>query len=72
MELGGKYLSMKWPFLCLGAYNFCNIYDVRTSDCSRFPCTDEDVLLKRPLITLKNSSFCPITYYVLEKLMQVK
>jgi hypothetical protein len=27
------------------------------------------VLLKRPAITLKNSTFCPAVYFVLEKLM---
>ena len=31
---------------------------------------DEDVLIKRQQLTLKNSTFCPITYYVLEKLMK--
>ncbi|MBC7721578.1 MAG: YkgJ family cysteine cluster protein, partial [Pedobacter sp.] len=35
----------------------------------RFPYTDEDVLLKRPAITLKNATFCPAVYFVLEKLM---
>ncbi|RYG05262.1 MAG: YkgJ family cysteine cluster protein, partial [Chitinophagaceae bacterium] len=39
------------------------------SDCERFPYTDEDVILKRPAITQKNLTFCPITYYVVEKLM---
>jgi hypothetical protein len=39
------------------------------TNCRRFPYTDEDVLLKRPNITLKNSSFGPITYVVMEKLL---
>lgn len=56
------------PFL--GSDNYCSIYEVRPSDCVRFPYTDEDVILKRQPLTLKNSTFCPITYYVLEKLMQ--
>lgn len=68
----GDYILQSKPCSFLGADNYCTIYDVRPSDCSRFPYTDEDVLLKRPLITIKNSSFCPITYYVLEKLMQAK
>jgi hypothetical protein len=42
---------------------------MRPTDCQRFPYTDEDVLLKRPNITLKNSTFCPITYVVMEKLL---
>ena len=68
----GDYILQSKPCSFLGADNYCTIYDVRPSDCSRFPYTDEDVLIKRPQITIKNSSFCPITYYVLEKLMQVK
>lgn len=68
----GDYILKSKPCTFLGADNYCTIYDVRPSDCSRFPYTDEDVLLKRPLITIKNSSFCPITYYVLEKLLHSK
>ncbi len=52
--------------------NTCNIYDERPSDCRRFPYTDEDIIIKRQNLTLKNASFCPITYYVLEKLLQQK
>jgi Fe-S-cluster containining protein len=48
--------------------NFCSIYEHRPSDCQRFPYTDEDVFFKRPLITLKNATFCPAVYYVLEKI----
>lgn len=58
--------SMPCPFL--GTDNYCTIYENRPSDCHRFPYTDEDVLLKRQNITLKNSTFCPIVYFVLEKL----
>lgn len=52
--------------------NTCSIYDVRPSDCERFPYTDEDVIIRRPAITLKNSTFCPIVFYVLEKLTESK
>lgn len=64
----GDYVTKSSPCPFLGQDNYCNIYDHRPSDCHRFPYTDEDVLLKRPAITLKNSTFCPIVYYVLEKL----
>jgi Fe-S-cluster containining protein len=66
----GDFVVKSLPCPFLGADNFCSIYDVRPSDCSRFPYTDEDVFLKRPKLTLKNSSFCPISFYVLEKLEQ--
>jgi Fe-S-cluster containining protein len=55
------------PFL--GSDNHCTIYEDRPGDCRRFPYTDEDVIVRRQALTLKNSSFCPITYYVLEKLV---
>ena len=58
------------PFLCTD--NYCSIYDQRPSDCDRFPYTDEDVIVKRPQLTLKNTTFCPITYYVVEKLIEAE
>ena len=68
----GDYIMRSTPCSFLGADNYCSIYDVRPSDCERFPYTDEDVILKRPNITLKNSTFCPAVYYVLEKLIEQK
>ena len=68
----GDYVLQSKPCSFLGEDNFCSIYDVRPSDCARFPYTDEDVLIKRPQLTLKNVSFCPIVYVVLEKLIEVK
>ncbi len=65
----GDYVMRSTPCAFLGPDNYCSIYEVRPSDCERFPYTDEDVMMKRPQITLKNSSFCPAVYYVLEKLM---
>jgi hypothetical protein len=65
----GDYVLQTKPCSFLGADNYCSIYDVRPSDCVRFPYTDEDVLLKRQPLTLKNSSFCPAVYFVLEKLI---
>ena len=65
----GDFVVKSLPCPFLGADNFCSIYEQRPSDCQRFPYTDEDVIIKRQPLTLKNSTFCPITYYVLEKLM---
>jgi Fe-S-cluster containining protein len=66
----GDYVVKTVPCPFLGPDNYCGIYDQRPSDCHRFPYTDEDVLIKKQQITLKNSSFCPITYHVLEGLMK--
>lgn len=70
LDKEGDYVVNSKPCPFLGEDNFCSIYDQRPSDCQRFPYTDEDVILKRPVITLKNSTFCPITYYVLERLRE--
>jgi len=65
----GDYVTKSSPCPFLGADNRCSVYEDRPSDCSRFPYTDEDVLLKRARITLENVRFCPITYRVMEGLM---
>jgi Fe-S-cluster containining protein len=66
----GDYVAKSLPCPFLGADNFCSIYEERPSDCRRFPYTDEDVIIKRKQLTLKNSTFCPIVNYVLEKLSE--
>lgn len=70
LDSDGDYVVQSLPCPFLGKDNFCTIYENRPSDCKRFPYTDEDVLLKRTQITLKNASFCPAVYYVLEKLTE--
>ncbi len=65
----GDFVAKSTPCPFLGENNFCSIYEERPSDCHRFPYTDEDVFIKRQQLTLKNSSFCPIVYFVLEKLV---
>lgn len=72
LDTDGDYVVKKSPCPFLGQDNNCSIYEVRPSDCERFPYTNEDVILKRPQITLKNSTFCPAVYYVLEKLLSEK
>ena len=70
LDEDGDYVVKTKPCPFLGEDNMCGIYDVRPSDCERFPYTNEDVLLKRPQISLKNSTFCPAVYYVFERLME--
>lgn len=65
----GDYVVKSKPCPFLAPDNYCSIYDVRPSDCARFPYTDEDVIIKRRELTLKNSSFCPIVHFVLEELI---
>jgi len=70
LDEDGDYVVKSKPCPFLGSDNFCSIYEQRPSDCVRFPYTDEDVIFKRPALTLKNSSFCPIVFYVLESLLE--
>ena len=72
LDEDGDYVTKTSPCPFLGADNFCSIYENRPSDCHRFPYTDEDVIFKRPAITLKNATFCPAVFFVLEKLSNVK
>lgn len=72
LDSDGDYVTKSAPCPFLGSDNYCSIYDDRPGDCSGFPYTHEDVVLKRPHLTLKNSTFCPITHYVLERLLEHK
>lgn len=69
LDEDGDYVVKTKPCPFLGSDNACSIYEVRPSDCARFPYTDEDVMVRRPAITQMNSTFCPAVYYVLEKLV---
>ena len=66
----GDYVVKSSPCPFLDEKNYCSIYEERPSDCARFPYTGEDVMIKRQSLTLKNSTFCPIVYHVLERLLQ--
>ena len=70
MDEDGDFVVKQTPCPFLGANNLCSIYDVRPSDCARFPYTDEDVIVKRQAVTLKNATFCPIVVHVLERLVE--
>lgn len=69
LDEDGDYVVRSTPCPFLGSDNYCGIYEVRPSDCERFPYTDEDVFIKRQNITLKNATFCPIVDHVLDKLI---
>lgn len=64
----GDFVVQSSPCPFLGEDNFCSIYEDRPSDCRRYPYTDEDVLLKRVSLTLKNATVCPAVFQVLEAL----
>ncbi len=71
LDEDNDYVVRQSPCPFLDTDNTCKIYDDRPSDCRRYPYTDEDVLIKRVPLTLKNATVCPATYMVLERLLQV-
>jgi hypothetical protein len=71
MDMDGDYVARTSPCPFLATDNTCNVYDDRPGDCRRYPYTDEDVLLKRVQLTLKNATICPATYTVLEELLKI-
>lgn len=71
LDSDGDFVVQSSPCPFLGADNYCSIYEDRPSDCSRYPYTDEDVLLKRTALTLKNVTVCPAVFSVLEALEKI-
>ena len=65
----GDFVVVSKPCPFLNQDNTCSIYEVRPTDCARFPYTDEAVFLEKKKITLKNSTFCPAAFTVIEALM---
>jgi hypothetical protein len=67
----GDYVNQFQPCVFLQQDNTCLVYDARPSDCARYPYTDEDVLVKRDTLTIKNAEVCPAVFTILEKLTAV-
>jgi Fe-S-cluster containining protein len=72
MDEDGDYVVTTHPCPFLGEDNYCSIYEDRPRDCERYPYTDEDVLIKQVNLTLKNTTCCPATFYVMERLLEAK
>ena len=71
LDSEGDFVVQSSPCPFLGPDHFCSIYEDRPSDCRRYPYTDEDVLLKRVSLTLKNATVCPAVFNVLEALEKI-
>ncbi len=71
MDDDNDMVLTKSPCTFLNSDNTCKIYDVRPSDCARYPYTDEDVFVKRKALTLTNSGVCPAVFHILEKVSAI-
>ncbi|HTN45082.1 MAG TPA: YkgJ family cysteine cluster protein [Flavipsychrobacter sp.] len=69
LDVDNDFVTRSSPCPFLNDDNTCKIYDDRPSDCARYPYTNEDVLLDRVQLTLKNTTVCPITFYVMESIL---
>lgn len=72
MDEDGDYVTKSSPCPFLDEDNTCKIYEDRPSDCARYPYTNEDILVKRVNLTLKNATVCPATFLVLERLLELE
>lgn len=72
LDEDGDYVVQHSPCPFLASNNTCTIYEDRPSDCARYPYTNEDVLIKRVGLTLKNATVCPAVFTVMEKLLEIK
>lgn len=64
----GDYVfkTMPCPFLMLD--NYCAIYESRPKACREYPHTDRKKFSQIYLLTVKNTSTCPIAYEVMKNL----
>ncbi len=71
LDEDNDFVLQKSPCTFLNTDNTCKIYEVRPSDCARYPYTDEDVFIKRQQLTMANSTVCPAVHHILEQLIKV-
>jgi len=65
----GDIMNKKTPCQHLAADNKCSIYEIRPKDCSGFPHTQSrEFKLFIPETHIQNLSYCPATFYVVEKM----
>lgn len=72
LDEDGDFVTRTSPCPFLNEDNTCQIYEDRPSDCARYPYTDEDVLIKRVKLSLKNATVCPATFLVMEALLDAE
>lgn len=64
----GDQVFKNTPCEFLAADNYCLIYDVRPKACSEYPHTNRKKFHQINQITLANTSVCPATFRIVEKL----
>ncbi|MFT4566350.1 MAG: Fe-S-cluster containining protein [Saprospiraceae bacterium] len=68
LDEDGDYVFRGAPCPFLGLDNYCSIYEARPKACREYPHTDRKNFHQILDLTLKNTSVCPATYRIVERL----
>jgi hypothetical protein len=66
----GDYVLNSSPCTFLGEDNYCTIYEARPRACREYPHTDRKNFHQILNLTLKNTSVCPATYRIVQRLRE--
>lgn len=66
----GDYVLNSSPCTFLGEDNYCTIYEARPRACREYPHTDRKNFHQILALTLKNTSVCPATYRIVQRLRE--
>lgn len=66
----GDYVFRSMPCPFLMPDNYCSIYEARPKACREYPHTDRKRFAQIFLLTVKNTSTCPIAFRVLKELIK--
>lgn len=69
IDSDGDYVFQSMPCPFLMPDNYCSIYESRPKACREYPHTDRKKFSQIYMLTVKNTSTCPIAYEVLKKLI---
>ncbi|MEO5572167.1 MAG: YkgJ family cysteine cluster protein [Bacteroidia bacterium] len=67
----GDIVHRKTPCHFLDADNRCSIYEIRPSDCRRYPHTQRKDFVFQREVHIQNIAECPITFHVVKKLNEM-
>lgn len=70
LDEDGDYVVKESPCPFLSVENYCSIYEVRPSDCRKYPYTNSGDFFAYHHTTIQNSTICPAVYHVLERLKE--
>jgi Fe-S-cluster containining protein len=67
----GDIINRKTPCHFLEKDNRCSIYEVRPSDCRRYPHTQRKDFVFQREVHIQNVTECPITFHVVKRLNEI-